>query len=99
MIKEVHEYEFIDVLTRDEYASFTYNGASALYEYLTDLEEDIGKEIKFDVIVIRSEYTEYETFDEILKEYSYHDDINTVDDLRSYTSVIEFDQGYIIQKF
>jgi len=95
MIQQVYESEFIDTLTRDEYASFTYNGASALYEYLTELEEDIGQ-IEFDHVAIRCDYSEYKTLDEILNQY---DNINTLDDLRDNTTVIEFDEGFIIQNF
>ncbi len=95
MIKQVHEYEFIDTLIRDEYASFTYNGAYALYEYLTELEEDIGQ-IEFDHVAIRCDYSEYKTLDEILNQY---DNINTLDELRDNTTVIEFDEGFIIQNF
>ena len=95
MIKQVYEYEFIDTLIRDEYASFTYNGAYALYEYLTELEEDIGQ-IEFDHVAIRCDYSEYKTLDEILNQY---DNINTLDDLRDNTTVIEFDEGFIIQNF
>ena len=79
MIKQVYEYEFINTLTNDEYASFTYNGASALYQYLTDLEEDLGEEIQFDKVAIRCDYSEYDTLDEILNQY---DNINTLDELR-----------------
>ena len=96
MIKHVHEYEFIGTLVADEYASFTYNGASALYEYLRDLEEDIGQEIQFDRVAIRCDYSEYKTLDEILNQY---DNINTLDELRDNTTVIEFDKGFIIQNF
>lgn len=96
MIQQVYESEFIDTLTKDEYASFTYNGASALYKYLTDLEEDIGQEMEFDHVAIRCHYSEYKTLDEILNQY---DDINTLDELMGHTSVIEFDNGFIIQNF
>ena len=96
MIKQVHEYEFIDTLTGDEYASFTYNGASALYQYLTDLEEDIGQEIQFDHVAIRCDYSEYKTLDEILNQY---DKIDTLDELMDHTTVIDFDGGFIIQDF
>jgi len=96
MIQQVYETEFIDSLTNDEYACFTYSGASALYDYLTDLEEDMGKEIKFDRIAIRCDYSEYKTLDEILNQY---DNINSLDELRNHTTVIEFDNGFIIQNF
>lgn len=96
MIQQVYESEFIDTLTRDEYTSFTYNGASALYKYLTDLEEDIGEQIQFDHVAIRCDYSEYKTLDEILDQY---DNINTLDDLIDNTTVIDFDGGFIIQDF
>jgi hypothetical protein len=96
MIQQVYQSEFIDTLVGDEYASFTYNGASALYDYLTDLEEDIGQEIQFDHVAIRCDYSEYKTLDEILNQY---DNINTLDELRDNTTVIEFDNGFIIQNF
>ncbi len=108
IIKEIDQHEFRELLARDIYSSFSYAGASALYDYLLDFGESIGENIKFDVVAIRSEYTEYKTLDEILKEYSYREDIKTIDDLRNYTSVIEFDRekywnttikGYIIQEF
>tara|TARA_R100000655_G_scaffold50830_1_gene88443 strand:+ start:246 stop:539 length:294 start_codon:yes stop_codon:yes gene_type:complete len=95
MIQQVYESEFIDSLTSDEYANFTYSGARALYDYLTDLEEDIGEEIQFNRIAIRCDYSEYKTLDEILDQYDY---INTLDELRDHTTVIEFDNGFIIQK-
>jgi len=96
MIKQVYESEFMNSLTSDEYASFTYYGASALYEYLIDLEEDMDQEIEFDRVAIRCNYSEYKTLDEILNQY---DNINTLDELREHTTVIEFDQGFIIQNF
>ena len=96
MIKQVHEYEFIDSLTKDEYANFSYNGASALYDYLTDLEYDMDQEIEFDRVAIRCDYSEYKTLDKILNQY---DNINNLDELRDNTTVIEFDEGYIIQNF
>jgi len=96
MIQQVYKGDFIDSLTSDEYASFTYSGASALYDYLTDLEEDIGEDIQFDRIAIRCDYSEYKTLDEILNQY---DNINTLDELRDHTTVIEFDNGFIIRNF
>ena len=105
MIQQIYESEFINTLANDEYSSFTYNGASALYQYLTDLEEDLGEEIQFDKVAIRCDYSEYDTLDEILNQY---DNINTLDELREHTTVIEFDRekywnttikGYIIQNF
>ena len=96
MIKQVNEYEFKEALARDEYSSFSFNGASALYEYLTDLEDDLDQQIEFDQVAIRCDYSEYKTLDEILNQY---DKIDTLDELRDHTTVIEFDNGFIIQNF
>ena len=76
--------------------NFTYEGLGALYDYLTELEEDTGEEMELDVIAICCDFSEYEDLEEIQSEYS---DIEDLDDLRDHTTVIEFDGGIIIQAF
>ena len=39
--------------------NFTYEGLTALYEYLWDLSEDIGEDIVLDVIALCCDFTEY----------------------------------------
>ena len=51
----------VDLLLQDEYAGWSYHGASALVEYLEDLEEELGEEITFNCIDLRCEYSEYES--------------------------------------
>ena len=48
----------VERLMEDEYAAWSYRGATALVEYLEELERDIG-EITFNVIDIRCEYEEW----------------------------------------
>ena len=102
MIKTINESEFIDSLLKDDYASWTYDGARALYEYLTDLEEDIGEQIKFDRVALRCDFSEYNNLEEILSQY---DGIDTLEDLQDNTTVVEVQKydltitGYIIQNF
>ena len=50
--------ELIDELRRDEYASWSYDGAKALADYLQEYEESTGEELEFDPIAIRCEFTE-----------------------------------------
>jgi len=57
-------------LYEDEYADWSYDGARALVEYLEELEDDIGKEIEFDVVALRCEYTEYGSAEEAVEECS-----------------------------
>ena len=49
----------VDLLRTDEYAGWSYKGATALVEYLEDLEEDLGEEITFNCIDFRCDFSEY----------------------------------------
>ena len=53
----------------DREENFSYDGLKALFDYLEQLEEDIGGEIEFDVIALYCDYTEYETADEAAGNY------------------------------
>jgi len=71
--------------------NFTYEGKRALYEYLIQLEEDLGKEIECDIIAFCCEYTEYENLDDFIKNYQpnidrkdYENDDDYYDDVESY---------------
>ena len=112
MIKTISENEFIEDLLSDEYASWTYDGARALYEYLTDLEEDTGEQIEFDRVALRCDFSQYDNLEDILNQYN---DINTLEDLQDNTTVLKVTAitkwknavgetltettGYIIQNF
>ena len=49
----------VDLLRKDEYAGWSYKGATALVEYLENLEEDLGEEITFNCIDFRCEFSEF----------------------------------------
>ena len=82
MKKLVYEYEFVDALVSDEYASFSRQGAIALYHYLFD---NMDEEYLFDPVAIRCEWSEYENLKECLDNY---DDIDTLEDLVEHTAVV-----------
>ena len=82
MKKLVYEFEFVDALVSDEYASFSRQGAIALYHYLFD---NMGEEYLFDPVAIRCEWSEYENLKECLDNY---DDIGTLEDLIEHTAVV-----------
>jgi hypothetical protein len=48
-----------------EQNGFSYEGAKALFEYYEDFEEDIH----FDPVAIRCDFTEYENFEAVQKDY------------------------------
>ena len=90
MKENVTETMFIDGFREaNRENNFSYYGRKALYEYLTDLEEDAGIEIEFDPIGLCCEYSEYESIEEVRQNYT---NILDLEDLRDHTEVIEFSE-------
>ena len=100
MFQEITSSEFSDwFLTSETYKNnFSYKGLKSLYNYLVDLEEDTGDNIEFDPVAICCEYSEYKNLEEIKNNYN---DIETIEDLRDHTQVIEISGSdkIIIQDF
>jgi hypothetical protein len=59
----------IDLLRQDEYAGWSYKGATALVEHLENLEDELGEEINFNCIDFRCEYSEYHSVQDWLTSY------------------------------
>ena len=79
LVETVSEYAFRDEMVKH---GFSYEGATALFEYYEDFEEDIP----FDPVSLRCDFNEYESFEELKKDYQ---GIETLDQLRDNTIVIE----------
>jgi hypothetical protein len=110
MKKTVYRAEFIEefkVMGRNE--SFSYAGLSALFHYLTELEEGTGIETELDIGALCCDFWEA-TLDEIRNDgllpdrdegeddYDYRE--RCLDALRCHTEVIEVsDETVIIQRF
>lgn len=58
--------------------NFTYKGLRALFEYLENLSEDIGENIKLDVITLCCEYSEYKDLNKYLNEAYTTEEINEI---------------------
>ena len=80
--------------------NFSYEGLTALYGYLTELEEDGGQEFEFDPIAWCCEYTEYESLEDFQKQHDKFD-FECIDDIKEVTSVIEIDGSsrFVVQNF
>ena len=98
MHEYVNENYFKDTIRRLRPDNFTWSGLSALFEYLEQYEEDTGARIEFDPIALCCEYSEYADFKEIQEAYS-NLDLEDLEDLYGETTVIEHDDGIIIQDF
>ena len=77
---------------------FSFEGLKALYDYLTNMEDNIGEEIEFDPISFCCDYSEYENFEELKNNYS---DVENFEDLQNETSVIKIPntERFIIQNY
>ena len=74
---------FTDAMIKN---GFSYDGTIALFEHLEQYEQDCDHELEFDAIAFRCDYTEYDNFTDIKKEYS---DIRNMKDLERNTTVIQ----------
>jgi hypothetical protein len=87
MKQTISEYQFVDAFrSANRENNFSIEGRMALYGYITELEEETGNEFELDVIAICCDFDEYDNLDEVKENYS---DINSIDDLRDNTVVIE----------
>ena len=99
IIQTVNEHDFRQAfIDYNRGEQFSYNGLTALFEWLEELAEDTGVPYALDVIALGCEFTEYENLQEIQENYS-STKLDNIDDLQDHTAVIEFDGGIIIQDF
>ena len=95
MKETINKSQFIDRfrdMNRKE--NFSYNGLSALYDYLGDIDENY----ELDVIAICCEYAEYKDLEEFQKDYN-KEEYPNMESVKDKTEVIEFSTGFIIQQF
>ena len=102
MKQSVTRFDFVDWFRgSDTYKNnFSYDGLNSLFDYFEELEEQMENEINFDPIAICCEYSEYDNLQSVIDNYN-STDIQTIDDLRNHTSVIEIENTdrLIIQDF
>jgi len=93
----VSEYDFNDAFENMRPDNFSYEGRRALYDYLTEYEEDTGDEIELDVIGLCCEYTEYDNIAEYNENYNTgHESREEIDE----TIMISVgDDGFVIQSY
>jgi len=96
MKEYVNEHTFRDRFMRsDNYKNnFSYEGLHALFEYIEQVEDDIGEEFEFDMVGICCDYSEYDSLKDFNADYAGTPGNNcwkyeTLDDIREETVVIE----------
>lgn len=103
MKQTVTEYEFCDWFARYRTNNFSEQGRIAMFDYLTELEEDCGEEFDFDPIAICCDYSEYASAIEACEDYPAFDgdmdEQDCLEWLEANTIVRQFDGGIIIANF
>lgn len=98
MKQTINEFDFVQAFKELRPNNFSKAGLFALYDYLEQLEDDIGEETELDVIALCCEYAEYDSLAEFREDYG--EDYNTMQDIEYHTTVIMIDnESFIIQQF
>ena len=98
IIDRINEYSFRRAFEQLRPNNFSYDGLTALYEYLEQLSEDIGEDIELDVIAICCDYSEYENLKDFQNQYS--DDYQNIEQIENKTIVIPIDNDrFIVANF
>lgn len=109
MKQSVNFYDFERAFQNmDRFDQFGYDALKALFDYLEQLEDDLGEEIELDVIALCCDFTYYESLEEFQRDYS--SDYETIEDVEQETTVIQVESlntntmeyeeaGFIIQAF
>ena len=98
IIKEMNEYEFVDLMQQARADSFSREGCRVLHDYLENLSEEIDENIEFDPVAFCCEWSEYDSFEECKKDYGVED----MEELESNTTVLPFpqpSQSFIIKDY
>jgi hypothetical protein len=96
----ITETQFMDAFKAIRPNNFSYEGLSALYDYLEELSED--EPVELDVIAICCEFTEYNSLDEMRADHPTMpaDDQEATEWLDYRTLFLNLPRGgYIIQNF
>jgi len=101
MYTRVTKANFRDTfLTSDYKNNFSYNGLTALYDYFSELEDELCESIEFDLVGIACEYSEL-TIKDLRDNYSIDKDIDVIEYLQENTIIIEIENSdrVIIQDY
>lgn len=112
MKETVNESRFIQAFREVRPDNFSKAGLVALFDYLDQLEQDLGEETEFDPIGLCCEWTEYADPIEAAEAYGWEapeipegeerddtSDRKALEYLHDQTHVVEFDGGVLVLNF
>ena len=97
MKQTMNEFDFKNEFKKIRPENFSYDGLTALYDYLIQYEEDCGTELEFDPIAYCCEFSEYDSFEDVKKNY----DVEDLEHLEQNTIVLKIPNTsrFIIQNY
>ena len=97
MKQTMNEFDFKNEFKKIRPNNFSYDGLTALYDYLTQYEESCDTELEFDPIAYCCEYTEFDSFEDVKKNY----DVETLEKLQDKTTVLKIpnSEKLVIQNY
>lgn len=100
MKQTVNVYDFRDAFQACNRAdNFSYEGLTALFDYLEQYEEGTGEEYELDVIALCCDFTEWDSLEEF-NEYYGGKSCKTLEDVAELTDVIDINgTRFITQGF
>ena len=97
MINTLSTNQAVTELMADDNANWSYEAATALVEWLEELEDSSGEPIEFDPVALRCEFSEY-TATDLVEAYGM-----TLEEIRDNTIVIELgtlkNKSFVVQQF
>ena len=97
MKQTMNEFDFKNEFKKIRPDNFSYDGLTVLYDHLIQFEEDCDTELEFDPIAYCCEYTEFDSFEDVKKNY----DVEDLEHLEQNTIVLKIPNTsrFIIQNY
>ena len=97
MKQTMNEFDFKNEFKKIRPDNFSYDGLTVLYDHLIQYEEDCDTELEFDPIAYCCEYTEFDSFEDVKKNY----DVEDLEHLEQNTIVLKIPntERLIIQNY
>ena len=97
MKQTINEFDFKNEFKKIRPDNFSYDGLTVLYDHLTQYEENTEQELEFDPIAYCCEYTEFDSFEDVKKNY----DVEDLEHLEQNTIVLKIPNTsrFIIQNY
>ena len=73
MKQTMNEFDFKNEFKKIRPNNFSYDGLTVLYDHLIQYEENTDQELEFDPIAYCCEYTEFDSFEDVKKNYEVED--------------------------